>query len=170
MYRQNEFINALCGSAEGIKIPAEHDFFAPLIGDWDIWWTDGLQSGTPREVRGEWLFARVLDGYAVQDVFIVPSRAQRLINPQPDAEYGTTIRIYEPASGTWDIFYGCVGTALRLTARKEAEEIVLVQNGEGAMRYVFSRMSEASFSWRKELRSDAGLWQVVARVRARSKA
>ena len=31
------------------------------------------------------------------------------------------------------------------------------------MRYVFSQMSEASFSWRKELRSDAGLWQVVAR-------
>lgn len=100
----------------------------------------------------------------------MPSRAQRPINPQPDAEYGTTIRIYEPASGTWDIFYGCVGTALRLTAHKEAEEIVLVQNGEEAMRYVFSQMSEASFSWRKELRSDAGLWQVVARARAQRKA
>ena len=168
--QKSGFVKALCSGARSAKIPIEHDFFAPLIGDWDIWWTDGLQSGTPREVRGEWLFARVLDRYAVQDVFIVPSRVQRLINPQPDAEYGTTIRIYKPASGTWDIFYGCVGTALRLTAHKEAEEIVLVQNGEAAMRYVFSQMSEASFSWRKELRSDAGLWQVVARVRAHRKA
>ena len=168
--QKSGFAKALCSDARSAEIPSEHDFFAPLIGDWDIWWTDGLQSGTPREVRGEWLFAQVLDGYAVQDVFIVPSRTQRLANPQPDAEYGTTIRIYEPASGTWDIFYGCVGTALRLTAHKEAEEIVLVQNGEGATRYVFSGMSEASFSWRKELRSDAGLWQVVARVRARRKA
>lgn len=168
--QKSGFAKALCSDARSAKIPSEHDFFAPLIGDWDIWWTDGLQSGTPREVRGEWLFARVLDGSAVQDVFIVPSRAQRLANPQPDAEYGTTIRIYEPTSGTWDIFYGCVGTALRLTAHKEAEEIVLVQNGEEAMRYVFSGMSEASFSWRKELQSDAGLWQVVARVRARRKA
>lgn len=129
--QKSGFAKALCSGARSAKIPIEHDFFAPLIGDWDIWWTDGLQSGTPREVRGEWLFARVLDGYAVQDVFIVSSRAQRPINSQPDAEYGTTIRIYEPASGTWDIFYGCVGTALRLTAHKEAEEIVLVQNGEG---------------------------------------
>lgn len=168
--QKSGFAKTLCSDERSAKIPSKHDFFAPLIGDWGIWWTDGLQSGTPREVRGEWLFARVLDGSAVQDVFIVPSRAQRLVNPQPDAEYGTTIRIYEPASGTWDIFYGCVGTALRLTAHKEAEEIVLVQNGEGAMRYVFSQMNEASFSWRKELRSDAGLWQVVARVRARRKA
>ena len=114
--QKSGFAKALCSNARSAKIPSEHDFFAPLIGDWDIWWTDGLQSGT------------------------------------------------------WDIFYGCVGTALRLTAHKEAEEIVLVQNGEGAMRYVFSQMSEASFSWRKELRSDAGLWQVVAQVRARRKA
>lgn len=169
MHRQNGFINALCGSAESIEIPAGHDFFAPLIGEWDIEWSDH-EGGAARKVAGEWIFARVLDGSAVQDVFIVPSRAQRLANPQPDAEYGTTVRIYNPANGTWDVFYGCSGTALRLTARKEGGAIVLTENGEGRMRYLFSQITESSFLWRKELRDGAGLWQIVARVHARRKA
>jgi len=166
----NVFIDALYSSGKNSAIPEEHNFFGKLIGSWYIVWMDHLDDAVPRRVKGEWIFAWVLEGSAVQDIFIVPSRSERVKNPQPDAEYGMTVRIYNPKNGTWDIFYGCVGTALRLTAHKEAEEIVLVQNGEGAMRYVFSGMSEASFSWRKELRSDAGLWQVVARVRARRKA
>ena len=51
--QKSGFAKALCSDARSAKIPSEHDFFAPLIGDWDIWWTDGLQSGTPREIRGE---------------------------------------------------------------------------------------------------------------------
>ena len=137
--QKSGFAKALCSGERSAKIPNEHDFFAPLIGDWDIWWTDGLQSGTPREVRDEWLFARVLDGSAVQDVFIVLSRAQRLANPQPDAEYGTTIRIYEPASGTWDIFYGCVGTALRLTATKKRRRLCSCKTARGRCATSFHR-------------------------------
>ncbi|MGI5076107.1 hypothetical protein E4N71_11930 [Treponema vincentii] len=39
-------------------------------------------------------------------MFIVPSRTERLSNPQADAEYGTTLRIYNPKTMAWDIFYG----------------------------------------------------------------
>ena len=167
---KNEFVQALCSTAKSGQIPEEHDFFGMLIGSWDIEWTDNLESKEPRSVKGEWIFSRVLDGTAVQDLFIVPSRAELLKNPQPDAEYGTTVRIYNPKNGTWDIFYGCTGEAFRLTARKEKDEIVLTENTEEKMRYIFSEITGSSFLWRKEMIGSDKSWKTVAKVYARKKA
>ena len=104
----------------------------------------------------------MLDGTAIQDVFIVPARSER--DPQPDAEYGTTLRIYNPQGESWDIFYGCTGTAIQLTGRKVGDEIMLVECREGRMRYVFSDIGATSFKWRKECVGVAGEWVVVARI------
>lgn len=120
----NDFINALCSNTRNERIPEEYDFFGCLIGEWNIMWNDHLEDAEPRKVKGEWIFSRVLDGTAVQDLFIVPSREERLINKQPDAEYGTTLRIFNPETMAWDIFYGCMGEAIRLTARKVGKEII----------------------------------------------
>lgn len=119
-----------------------------------------------RKVKGEWIFSRVLDGTAVQDTFIVPSRAELTIHPQPDAEYGTTIRIYNPQTQKWDIFYGCMGQAFRLTGEKQGDELILIENTGHAMRYVFSDIAQSSFKWRKEILTDAGLWHIIAKVEA----
>ena len=70
----NDFINALCSNTRNERIPEEYDFFGCLIGEWNIMWNDHLEDAEPRKVKGEWIFSRVLDGTAVQDLFIVPSR------------------------------------------------------------------------------------------------
>lgn len=159
----DEFTKALCSNnRRNARIPEGHDYFGVLVGEWAIEWMDHLDSDSPRCVKGEWIFARVLDGTAVQDVFIVPARSER--DPQPDAEYGTTLRIYNPQSGAWDIFYGCTGTAIQLTGKKVGDEIVLVECGDGKMRYIFSDIRPTSFKWRKECMEDAGEWVVVARI------
>ena len=129
-------------------------------------WNDHLEDAEPRKVKGEWIFSRVLDGTAVQDLFIVPSREERLINKQPDAEYGTTLRIFNPETMAWDIFYGCRGEAIRLTAYKVGEDIILTENTTEEMRYVFSEITSTSFKWRKELKNASGKWDVIAKVRA----
>ena len=92
----NEFITTLCSNARNGRIPEEYDFFGGLIGEWDIIWNDHLEEAEPRRVKGEWIFSRVLDGMAVQDLFIVPSREELLRNKQPDAEYGLgyILRLY----------------------------------------------------------------------------
>ena len=95
-FRMNEFITALCSNTRNRRIPEEYDFFGGLMGEWDIVWNNHLEDAEPRKVKGEWIFSRVLDGTAVQDLFIVPSREKRLINKQPDTEYGTTLRIRMP--------------------------------------------------------------------------
>lgn len=162
----NEFEKALCSNARSGKIPNEHDIFGAFTGQWDIEWQDGFETGTIRKVKGEWIFSWVLDGTAVQDVFIVPSRLEREKNPQPDAEYGTTIRIYNPKNKNWDIFYGCSGEAIRLTGKRFGDEIILTENSTNKMRYVFSDIAKNSFKWRKEIGDDAGSWKIIAKIEA----
>ena len=161
-----EFITALCSNTLSARIPEEFDFWGGLIGEWDIVWNDHLEAPVPRRVKGEWLFSRILDGTAVQDLFIVPSRAERLRDKQPDAEYGTTLRIFNPKTLLWDIFYGCMGEAIRLTASKVDEEIILIENTTEKMRYIFSDIKSSSFLWRKEQINENDEWQTVARVTA----
>ena len=67
-----------------------------MIGEWDMEWVDGKGTENERHVIGEWIFSEILNGDGIQDVFICTSRKERVSNPQPDAEYGTTIRIYNP--------------------------------------------------------------------------
>ena len=165
----NEFINALCSNTINERISEEYDFFGSLIGGWDIVWNDHLEDAEPRRVKGEWIFSRVLDGTAVQDIFIVPSRSERLRDKQLDAEYGTTLRIYNPQTMAWDIFYGCMGEAIRLTARKVGEEIILTENTTRKMRYVFSDIKSSSFLWRKERMNENDEWLTVAKVIAEKK-
>lgn len=163
----NEFITALCSSVRSERIPEEADLFGSLIGEWDIVWNDHLEDDAPRRVKGEWIFSRVLDGTAIQDLFIVPSRTERLQDKQPDAEYGTTLRIFNPKNTHWDVFYGCMGEAIRLTAKKVDKEVVLTENTTGRMRYVFSDMTSSSFLWRKEEMSENNEWRIVAKVEAK---
>ena len=162
----NEFINALCSNTVNERISEEYDFFGSLIGEWDIVWNDHLEDAEPRRVKGEWIFSRVLDGTAVQDIFIVPSRSERLRDKQLDAEYGTTLRIYNPQTMAWDVFYGCMGEAIRLTARKVGKEIILTENTTRKMRYVFSDIKSSSFLWRKERMNENDEWLTVAKVMA----
>ena len=160
----NEFLQALYSDSRSEKIPEDRDIFGALIGEWKIVWMDHLASEQMRKVQGEWIFSWVLDGSAVQDVFIVPSRDERRKTPQPDAEYGTTIRIYNPTTGCWDIFYGCAGETYRLTGYKHGDELILIENTGHAMRYVFFEIAADSFKWRKEIIADDVNWKVIAKV------
>ena len=160
------FAHALISRTQTLShiIPPELDFFGPLIGHWDIEYVDGLGTPGERHVRGEWIFSRVLAGTAIQDVFICPSREQWEISPQADAEYGTTIRIYNPVSRAWDVFYGCTGAAVRLEARREENDIVLTEVTMGRMRWIFSDIAAASFHWQNTERMDDGTVRINCEV------
>ena len=87
----DNFIEALYGQPEG-TIPEEYDWFAPLLGDWEFDYKDKFIDGDhnrpQRQLKGEWIYRRVLNGIGIEDMFICPSRATRETSPQPDGEYG----------------------------------------------------------------------------------
>lgn len=140
-----KFSEVLACTSKSIKIPDEDDLFGQFVGEWDFEWIDHLNTDQERHIPGEWIFSWVLEGTAIQDVFICPSRNSRLICS--DAEYGTTIRIFNPEKRDWDIFYGCTGEATRLEAQREEDTIVLTEITAQKMKWIFSEITENSFRW-----------------------
>ena len=71
----NDFETALVSPGKNSLIPEKDNWFGPLVGTWDIEWVDGHGTEHERHVKGEWIFSWVLEGMAVQDVFIcLPGR------------------------------------------------------------------------------------------------
>jgi hypothetical protein len=146
--------------------------FGRFVGAWDLDWTGWSPDGTTRTARGEWHFDWVLEGRAVQDVWIVPSRAQREPTGEPAGEYGTTIRFYDPSIEAWRVTWnGPVnGTVRTFTAGPVGDDVVLEgANAEGSpMRWIFSEITDRSFRWTSVVSDDGGeTWRTVEEMHVR---
>ena len=89
----DRFAEALLSRQANSALPLEDDWFAPLLGDWEF----DYQDRGGRRLQGEWYFRRALDGMAIEDLFICPSRDTREENPQPD---GSMARRYGCTTGS----------------------------------------------------------------------
>ena len=142
----DDFYNALISESTD-KIPPEYDWFAPLLGEWDFDYYDQYDKDEPRHVIGEWLFRRVLDGAGIEDLFICPSRAERNVHPQPDAEYGAAIRMFNPHTKAYDMTYTVRGFMTRLTFVKENDMLVGKPDYDENSRWVFREITDNTFIW-----------------------
>ena len=140
------FSEALLSSKTG-AIPDEYDWFAPLLGNWDCDYYDSLIGNQERHVKGEWIFRRILEGAGIQDIFIFPSRATKESNPQPDGEYGTSLRMFNRNRHCYDVVYTCAGSMKRLCFTKEGTRLAGKVLDEEAAYWIFSDITEDSFHW-----------------------
>ena len=159
-----EFIKALVSKNKSNIVPAEHNLFGHFVGEWDFEWIDCYGTAEERHIKGEGIFQGILEGTAVQDVFICPSRKERLTNYQPDAAYGTTVRMYNPDTLAWDILYTELGGATQLEARWEKDRIVQTVVNNDNLRWVFSEITQTSFHWQRLVRTDGEHWTVEAEL------
>lgn len=116
-----EFINVLVSKGKSNLIPEKDNLYGQFVGEWDFEWVDNQGTTGERHVQGEWIFAWVLEGTAIQDVFICPSRKARIKDYQPDAAYATAVRMYNPNTEAWDILYTELGEGLHNWKEKEKE-------------------------------------------------
>ena len=128
------------------KISDEFDWFAPLLGDWDCDYTDNY-GGKERQVKGEWIFRRVLEGSGIQDVFIFPSRATKEKEPQPDGEYGSSLRMFNRFDKCYDVCYTCDHCMKRLRFKKEGDRLVGEVLDDADTFWIFSDITGDSFRW-----------------------
>ena len=119
-----EFINVLVSKGKSNLIPEKDNLYGQFVGEWDFEWVDNQGTTGERHVQGEWIFAWVLEGTAIQDVFICPSRKARIKDYQPDAAYATAVRMYNPNTEAWDILYTELGGATQLEGKREGNRIV----------------------------------------------
>jgi hypothetical protein len=142
------FFDALC--AADLHPTVTNDLFGPVIGSWRliVTWFDDFGNQT-RSSEGEWHFARILEGRAIQDVWIVPPRSQR--DAIDDYEYGTSVR-FASVDGTWrSVWLGPTRQLVHtFVARRDGSSIRLEDSdrGDGVMRWEFFNITENTFEWR----------------------
>lgn len=135
--------------------------FAPLIGSWDldVTWYDA--DGTVvRQTKGEWHFAWALDGRAVADIWITPSRAQRTV----DGEWGLTVRIYDPELGAFrSTWMGPKHSLVMTFIGHPGPDSITLEAQHSNTRWIFTDITPTSFDWRNEDFDDTG--NVIVRQR-----
>ena len=139
----NAFVNALLSDYKNDCIPAEDDWYAPLIGDWNFEYSEPYG----RKLKGEWIFRRVLEGMAIEDIFICPSRDTKDINPQPDGEYGVAVRMYNKEKRCYDMTYICSKYTNRLEVKKENDKIVCTVLDNRSNKWIFNAINKNDFHW-----------------------
>jgi hypothetical protein len=150
--------------------------YAFLIGHWDTRIVAIADDGTRHESRGEIHAGWVLEGRAIQDVWLTPPRSERpaVGAPLPElpvtgAWYGTTLRVWDPGLGAWHILWSDPATQfyVQQIGRAEGEDIVQIGTlPSGAqLRWRFTEIRADSFHWLGEVSADGGkTWRLQVEV------
>lgn len=150
------------------------DLYTWLIGSWDAEVTDYPEDGPARTSQGEWHFAWVLEGRAIQDVWISPPRGRRRPDdpPAPGNRYGTSVRVYDAARDAWRVTWinPVTGVENRLAGRRSGDDVVQigVEPDGTLLRWTFTDIRPDAFLWRGEASPDGGAtWRLQAEFRLR---
>lgn len=141
--------------------------FGQFVGDWEMDARYPRPDGTEIKGKGEIHFEWILEGRAVQDVFM--SRDERSGKAVPA---GTTLRYYDSKIDAWHCiwFSPKQGIIQSFIARREGEEIVLRgQTKEGhPEHWIFSEITPLSFRWRAvESHDNEKTWVLTEEMRTR---
>lgn len=167
------FVGALVSPGPAAELAAAAQDFDWLIGGWTAEVRDVDADGQVREGSGEWWFAWVLEGRAIQDVWISPPRHERDKPRKPAAandRYGSTIRYFDRDAGLWRITWinPVSGVENRLAGRRDGDRIVLEGEDDGhAIRWGFHEIKSTSFVWIGETRGADDRWIRQAEFRLR---
>jgi hypothetical protein len=146
--------------------------FGQFVGSWDLevtWYENGA---LVRRARGEWHFFWALEGRGVQDVWIVPPRAERPDDGAGCYEYGATVRFFDPTIAAWrSTWHGPMRHAvIQFTAKRVGDEIVLAGRhaDERPLRWTLSDIRADAFRWRSEVSSGTDdRWELLQEFAAR---
>lgn len=175
-FRSSQVVAALHADAPAADRAEKLQLYGRLIGDWEADVIAHSPDGTRHEGQGEIHFGWILEGRAIQDVWMIPRSKDR----RPDGPampiagnwYGTTIRAYDPAIDAWRIFWidPATNAFYQQIGRQHGPDIVQVGTTEGGAhsRWSFTEITPRTFHWLGEVSADGGAsWRLVVEVLAR---
>ena len=167
------FLEIMSPASRSPDIDPEDDLYGFLIGSWELdvvaYPDDGDVTHSTAEAHAAW----VLEGRAIQDVFINPQRCDRTADSPKFANwYGTTFRYFDPSIRAWRVFWFNPDDGVRaeLVSHRRGKDIV--QDGhfpDGTpIRWTFSEITSNSYRWRGErLEPDRKTWRLQVEFTAR---
>jgi hypothetical protein len=148
-------INVLASRQPHPSLGEEAQTFDRFVGTWDAEFTSYRDGGKVYHRKGELHFGWVLDGRAVQDLWIAYPTADR-----KEREIGTTIRFFDAALKQWRIVFVLPEFNYVVTAQggREGDRIVLhgVDSNGLPIRWTFSEITHDTFHWQGERSHDGG--------------
>jgi hypothetical protein len=168
-----DFIAVLPSKGRSPEIPEADDAYGWLVGSWELnvlhyWGRDVAE----QQIKGEAHFHWVLEGRAIQDVWIMPRRSDRLPGLDKNMNmYGTTFRAWDPAIQAWRITWinPAGGHREEQIGRRNGRDVVQIGTRPDGTptRWRFTEITANSFHWLGEaLNADGQSWRLEGEFRA----
>jgi hypothetical protein len=171
---KQDFPNVLAASARAADISDSADAYGWLVGSWEMdvlhYWAADVSA---RGIKAEAHFAWVLEGRVLQDVWIMPRRAERGRSLDKKMNmYGTTLRAWDPSIQAWRITWiNPAGDHYehQIGRRVGADIVQIGHRPDGSVtRWRFTAITDDSFHWLGEsLQPDGETWTLEGEFRAR---
>ena len=171
--QKQEFHDMLAAPGRSPEIPEASDVYGWLVGSWELDVHRYVVDVTERRLKGEVHAGWVLEGRAVQDVWIMPRVSDRSGSVDRTTNmYGTTLRIWDAAIQAWRIVWRnpVTGHSEEQIGRRSGTDIVqLGARVDGTpTRWMFTEITGDSFHWTGEsLNPDGKTWMLEGEFRAR---
>jgi hypothetical protein len=154
--RRLDMIAALPATSPHASLGNESKTLGRVVGTWDVEYLDYLKDGTASHRTGEFIVGWVLDGRAVQDLWIVdPTAAGK------EREVYTTLYYFEPQSRSWhatfvDPEHASVMSFSGGAVGNDRFVLETQDTNNKTTRWSFNEVRADSFIWRDEQSSDGG--------------
>jgi hypothetical protein len=133
----------------------EAKVFDRFVGTWDADYSFRPGDGSVKHAAGEVIFGWILDGHALQDIFLsYPKGAGE------ERKMITGIRFFDTKSRKWrvTVFAPTFNAIINVEGGKEGDRIILRgRDVDGSpIRWSFNDITDDSFTWRGEKSRDGG--------------
>lgn len=157
-----DLATALAAMGPNPALVEQSKVFGRLVGTWDVEYTDFSKDGKVRHRSGELIVGWILDGRAMQDMWIVDPSVGR-----KEREVYTTVRYFDPKSGTWPAIFIDPehASAARFTGGAVGDDRIVLDTrdfGDAETRWSYSDIRPDAFGYREEESSDGGkTWRLT---------
>lgn len=170
---QQDFYSLLAASRRSAEIPESEDLYGWLVGSWSMQVLHyKAVDVSAQRLEAEAHFGWVLEGRAIQDVWIMPRPAERTANMhKTNNMFGTTQRVWDAEIRAWRIRWINPVTGHRedQIGRRSGNDIVQVglRLDGTPTRWSFTEITPNSFHWIGEaLNPDGRTWKLEGEFRA----
>ena len=153
---RRDLITALPAPGPHLSLGAEARTFDRVVGAWDADYSFHAEDGGVSHSKGEVRFGWVLDGHAIQDIFIgYPKR------PTDERNVGTTLRFFDAKTRVWRVVFvaPAFGVIITLEGGADGDDRIVLRDKDSdgsSLRWSFYDIRADSFTWRGEISHDGG--------------